>query len=390
MPTQRRARPGLLSRISTKDSCTRSSVSVLAHARELLRIVFAKSGGSAADPAVSFISTTASSTDDTSDVTRKASLTFAMRYRALRTAAVLCPQVALDKVVAEEGYLNGSLGEVKCSLSKCTYGAFVAKEIEEMGLPLPHSDLLALSTMHFPSYARALWRHHRDVDIRGKKGRLLLLLLEMSLRDNTESELTATLLNEMSKLQLPRTLLLGCECVAKCKLNDKASQPTSLRSESEAVSNAVLTAANLVVSEIHFSLSSIHPKIQDLDKCLPTIRRTGHLVEIFSEGETGQRQLFQFVKVLADLVALGDNSFSTHLAEIALSAAHSLRHVQSRKQMLRLLSQHPRGQQVIHRRWRASATRDRIRSNGGNLSTMTSLVFEAEESYNPSVLLTKD
>jgi hypothetical protein len=300
---------------------------------------------------------------------------------------VLCPQAALDKVVMEEGYLHGNLGEIECSLSKCTYGAFVAKEIEEMGLPLPHSDLLALSTMHFPSYARALWRHHRDGDSRGMKGRLLLLLLEMSLRDNSESELTATLLNEMSKLQLPRTLLLGCECIAKCKLNGIPSQGISLfRDENYAVSNAVFTAANLVLSEVHRSLSPPDPNIQDLDKGLPTIRRTGNLVEIFSDGETGQQQLSQFVKVLVDLVAESDNSFSNRLAEIAFSAARCIQNVQSRKELFGLLSQHPGGQQVIHRRGKTSAACDR----GISLSVLSDLVFKTEALYDPSVLLTKD
>ena len=29
-----------------------------------------------------------------------------------------------------------------------------------MGLALPHSELVQLSAMYFPSYARVLWRHH--------------------------------------------------------------------------------------------------------------------------------------------------------------------------------------------------------------------------------------
>ena len=232
-------RLGLLSRLSTKDT-SNSRSSVMLHARELLRIVFAKSEGpSSVDPTVSFLSTSGSFANDASEESRK-TLTFAMRYRALRTVAVLCPQVALDEILDQEGYLNTNLGGVECTLKKCTYGAFVAKEIEEMGLPLPHSNLIQLSTMHFPSYARALWRHHRNEEIRGKKGRLLLLLLEMSLRDNTDCELASTLLNEMSKLQLPRTLLLSCECVAKYKLNAIATQP-SFFSQMKAMQSLMLS-----------------------------------------------------------------------------------------------------------------------------------------------------
>jgi len=377
----KKSRRGLLSRISTKDSSRRSYV--VAHARELLRIVFAKSGGSTADPAaMSFTSANVSSTDEKSAETRK-TLTFAMRYRALRTAAVLCPQVALDKVIMEEGYLNNSIGEVECSLKKCSYGAFVAKEIEEMGFPLPHSDLLQLSTMHFPSYARALWRHHRDGDIRGKKGRLLLLLLEMSLRDSTDSELAATLLEEMTKLQLPRTLLLGCECVANCKLNAGASQSISLLlDQRNAVSNAVFTLSNLVLSEVHRALMS-SPDTRSLasDESLhATVMRIGCLVEVFSDSETGQHHLSQFVKVLVDLVALENDSFSKHLAEIALSAAHCVSNVLSRQELLGLLRQHPSGQVSIERREKATTPYDKTGYGEKSLSAL-SVFSRVEASY---------
>lgn len=368
----KKSRPGLLSRISTKDS--NAKISVMEHARELLGIVFANSGRCDADPSISFMAAN-TSTDEKSDARK--TLTFAMRYRALRSAAVLCPQAALDKVVSEEGYLATSVGDVECSLQKCTYGAFVAKEIEEMGLPLPHSDLVQLSTMHYPSYARALWRHHRDGDIRGKKGRLLLLLLEMSLKDNSDSELTVTLLNEMSKLQLPRTLLLGCECIAKFKLRAGVAKSSSLlRNESMAVSDAVFTAATLVFTEVHHSQSSTGNSY--LDKGLPTVRRVADLVQIFSDTEAGQRQLSQFTKVLLDLISLGNDSFSDTLADIALNAAHCLSTSQSRQQFFHLIAQHPSGEAAIRRRGKM------IASDGkGNQSTLNALIFEVEASYDP-------
>ena len=82
-----------------------------------------------------------------------------------------------------------------CLLRDCTYGAFVAKEIEEMGLPLPHDDLGRLSSMHFLSFARTLWRHHRGMRT---SGRLLLLLLQMSLREaETDPSFVETLLQEL-------------------------------------------------------------------------------------------------------------------------------------------------------------------------------------------------
>jgi hypothetical protein len=315
------------------------------------------------------------SADEKSDARK--TLTFAMRYRALRSAAVMCPQVALDKVVTEEGYFATGVADTDCSLQKCTYGAFVAKEIEEMGLPLPHSDLVQLSTMHFPSYARALWRHHRDGDIRGKKGRLLLLLLEMSLKDSSDSELTVTLLTEMSKLQLPRTLMLGCECLAKFKLRAGVPKSSSLlRDESKAVSDAVLTAANLVLTEMHRSLLS--ESSQDLEGGLPTVRRVGNLVQVFSDTETGQRQLSQFVKELVDLVALRNDSTSVTLADIALNASQCLSNVQSRKQFFVLLARHPSGEAAIRQRGKAMASLDQE-----NRSTLKTLLVGIEMSYDP-------
>ncbi len=358
IPPKTTNRPGLLSRISTKDASSNSSV--MLHARELLRIVFAKSEGTSVDPTVSFLSTRESFASDAPKESRK-TLTFAMRYRAIRTVAVLCPQVALDKIIDEEGYLNNNLGGVDCTLKKCTYGAFVAKEIEEMGLPLPHSNLIQLSTMHFPSYARALWRHHHDEAIRGGKGRLLLLLLEMSLRDNTDWELASTLLNEMSKLQLPRTLLLSCECVAEYRLNSSATQPSFFfEKKDNAVSNAVFTVANLVLSEAHRSLSNSDPISHEVDKGLTsTLPRVGDIVKIFSDGETGQRQVTTFVKVLVDLVALDRDPYSKRIAEIALSAIRCITSVEIRRELLALLAQYPGGQVAI-RRQRKTTKRDEV------------------------------
>ena len=347
----KKSRPGLLSRISTEDSGAR--VSVMEHARELLGIVFAKSAGSDAgvNANMSFLSATGSADGEKSDARK--TLTFAMRYRALRSAAVLCPQVALDKVVSDEGYLVASGGDVECTLKKCAYGAFVAKEIEEMGLPLPHSDLVQLSTMHFPSYARALWRHHRDGDSRGKKGRLLLLLLEMSLKDKglADSELTTALLKEMSNLQLPRTLLLGCECMARFKLRvGDAKTHSVLRDDSDAVSEAVFTAAHLVLNEFHRCLSSADSEGEDLENGLPTLRRAGNLVQTFSESENGQRQLQQFINVLVDLVAFDNHACSTTIADIALNAASSLRNVESRHQVFDSLQSCRSGRAAIQKR----------------------------------------
>jgi hypothetical protein len=199
----------------------------------------------------------------------------------------------------------------------------------------------------------------------------------MSLKDSSDSELTATLLNEMSKLQLPRTLMLGCECIAKFKLRAGVAKSSSLlQDESKAVSDAVFTAANLVLTDVHRSLSSASS--QDLEKGLPTVRRVGNLVQIFSDTETGQRQLSQFVEVLVDLVALGNDSGSVTLADIALNASHCLSSVQRRHQFFVLLAQHPSGEAAIRHRGKTISSLDKE-----NRSALNALLFEIEASYDP-------
>ena len=103
---------------------------------------------------------------------------------------------------------------------KCAFVSFVAMEIEVMGLPLPHSDLLQLSSMHFSSYARTLWRNHgASSSTRGFSGRLHLLLLELCInqQESIDWELVMILFSELERLELSRSLLLACECAVKSR-----------------------------------------------------------------------------------------------------------------------------------------------------------------------------
>lgn len=156
---------------------------------------------------------------------RKA-LTFAMRHRALSAACALCPERLLQEIIAEEGYLDnmeqremnrGSPPSKVSLLSKYCFGTFVAKEIESMGLALPHSDLIQLSMMHHPSYARTLWRNHGKSSNLGFQGRLMLLILELSLREMKviDADLVQRILEKVDSLNSPRTHLLVCECLAQ-------------------------------------------------------------------------------------------------------------------------------------------------------------------------------
>ena len=139
-------------------------------------------------------------------------LTYAMRHRALRVASILCPESTLNEVVQECEYF----GDNKCSLAKCCFGSFLAKEIESMGLPLPHSDLIQLSNMHHPSYARTLWRHHNFLENDRGRGRLLLLMIELALNEGrvVDAPLIKSILDHVVELDLPRSQFLICERIS--------------------------------------------------------------------------------------------------------------------------------------------------------------------------------
>jgi hypothetical protein len=222
-----RQRRGLLSKLKSSTKSEDQHENVLEHCRDLLRIIFAKS--SAVSGLVNRVGTPTDSfsVDATTMTSRQKTpdtITFAMRHRALRTAAILLPQQALEQVLTEDEFQTSSPPSQVVSLRACSFGSFVAKEVEEMGLPIPHSDLLQLSTMHFPSYARALWRYHRD-NKKGSKGRLLLLILQMYLKESV-SDLTfaGCILKEIISLGLPRTLLLAVECTAQYTSNESVPE----------------------------------------------------------------------------------------------------------------------------------------------------------------------
>jgi hypothetical protein len=224
----------------------------LFHSSELLGIVFAKSGAIS-----NFIKRSRLFAESTggqeSETQVPKTITFAMRHRALQTAAILCPQESLEEVIQREGYLRSGNNEKQCTLRHCALGAFVAKEIEEMGLPLPHSDLEHLSTMSFSSYAKALWRHHRDNSIlRNKKGRLLLLLIELSLHSETDAVFMSSVVDEILQLNLQRTLLVAMERIADSQTRHKEASLLNEMTSEKAIStlaSSALTEMRKLMSE---------------------------------------------------------------------------------------------------------------------------------------------
>jgi hypothetical protein len=203
-------------------------------------------------------------------------LTFAMRHRALLAATILCPE-ALDLVVKEEKRV--------CNLKACTFASFVAKEIEELGLSLPHSDLDRLGSMNYPSFARTLRKDHHDMMGRmgrGSTGRLLLLMVEMSLRSATSvhAAFVESLLQEMVRLHLPRTLLMSAEllCAYAADLGGMR-----LLLGGRAFQNALSTLSNSIVLELRQALEQTDEFL--VKAASATISRLGCVLKSFESAE---------------------------------------------------------------------------------------------------------
>merc|ERR1712161_45150 len=273
-------REGLLSKMKKTRMNEHSDqhTSVLEHARELVRIVFAKS--TSTDLVMKGLNESFNSISVSgSNRSNPATLTFAMRHRCLRVASILVPQEALEEVLNEDNFASNS------SLKACSFGSFCAKELEETGLPIPHSDLLQLSQMHFPSYARALWRHHRD--IKGAKGRLLLLILELYLKESiSDNTFFLSIIEEIETLNLPRTLLNAFECIVRYM--DKIG-PTAAPS---------FLGRNIDTSDSDMDGDIVN---EDRNGMMSTITRLGRIIAAFSNTSGGQRVLIGFNQELINI-----------------------------------------------------------------------------------------
>ena len=317
-PSQRK-RTGLLAKIDTKRD-TRHEDRVLAIARELLNIVFARAGSSSALMKVSgtFVMDEINTAGNS---TTPRTITFAMRHRALRAASILCPQAALEQVTKSEGHITEGSSGLFSSLRQCTFGSFVAKEIEEMGLPLPHDDLGRLSSMNFLSYARTLWRHYRGNDSRLYKGRLLLLLVEMSLRQtDTDTAFVSSLVDELIRLRLPRTILHALEAV---HIFVRSGGTSSLLQESQILVSLEHFQSCLTAEASELELAVEPRKTAMAMDFVSTVER---LYRVFagltSVGTDASEYLPRFIDLVAELARIIDKHsiVSSTLDEIALRA----------------------------------------------------------------------
>ena len=293
----------------------------LQHARELLAIVFARQGSTIAST-YGFLFDESSVYDESilSTVPEDAvkeefrgkskALSFAMRHRALRVATILCPHEVLSRVVVEEAYSSDD------HLHKCAFGSFVAMEIEAMGLPLPHSDLVQLSVMHFPSYARTIWRNHGGSYSHGLSGRLHLLLLELCVNhlDNVDWELFLLIFSELRRLELPRSLLLACECAVQSGAIALAASQKRL-DVLQSIEDATDKIAELIVSEVETNLSA---GIEfDVLECTSTLHRLVSVINV----ENTHADPTRFVKSFSDLSSRCEGQGQKVIGDVFVNAA---------------------------------------------------------------------
>eukprot|EP00977_Amphora_coffeiformis_P013565 scaffold3586_cov164-Amphora_coffeaeformis.AAC.16 len=285
---------GVLSKIDSKKDGSSSSDAAERLGQQLLKVAFAKK----VFKLDAFNDSLHSSMTSDADGYTNKTITYAMRHRALRAAAILCPQEILEEICSNEAYLRLELEMKDTTLAKCSFGVFVAKEIEEMGLQLPHSDLPQLSSINFPSYARTLWRHNRDTCHSVSKGRLLLILIQMALKDDVvDCEFIGILLKEMCRFVLPRTLLAALECIAESRhaMMCKDSESSCL-----ALLKALESTANAVISEALAWTSSDDAEKELISSVVVTVGRLGRLMISFSGIEEAPK-LKTFLVVLAKL-----------------------------------------------------------------------------------------
>jgi hypothetical protein len=292
-------------------------IKVLELSRYLLRMVFAKFGSTIALHGGAMTVLSADTSPFAEDMEVSTSVTFSMRHRAFRAASVLCPQWALERIAFDEGILRGSTDGDIISLKDYAFGVFVAKEIEEMGLPLPHSDLHQLSSMNFLSYSRTLWRHNRGNE--GNRGRLLLLLLEMSLQGGSaDPTLLNALLEEMTTTNLPRSVLMASERLIMYEVRTSSS---SVPAYAVSLENALDMAITAIMGDAHRALSSG----SDTDDIsirdpLQSVARLGKVVTAVGYLRTEQHLLLRFIRVLEELYSAVGTLYERALIPVLTNA----------------------------------------------------------------------
>ncbi len=289
------------------------------HAKHLLKIIFAKSGGRSGLKEISpnMFNTKVEKSMDAKIGAVAKGLTFAMRYRALRAVSAMCHREVIQSIVEEEKFVDRH----NCTFSQICFGSLVAKEIEAMRLSLPHSDLESLSLMHHPSFARTLHKHFHHSDCNGYKGRFLLLSLELILRENEKEvdiEMLKTILLQILNNHLPRTMLLACESLAATNTLEHV-----LKSDKE-VGPLILELSKKLTSSILNEVNKSNKSV-DLEKIVATVYRLSKAVQKFLEHGLVSNDIILFVKMLCKIGDTQKNDdFASAIYDSAVSISRKL------------------------------------------------------------------
>jgi hypothetical protein len=259
------------------------------------------------------------------------SLTFAMRHRAFRTAMILCPSEILCSIMREKGYLGPASKEPSCIvLDRCLFASHVAMEVESLGLQLPHSDLTQLSTMHFPSYARAMWRQHWQKDQIFSRNRFLFLLIELSLQDRRieDPALVLTILDSMTNLGLTRTIALSLEKVIDCEATTTRLRSLKKSADDETGKNVIKALGHTVATVLDSVASSLQvdkltPTV-DMDEIVRMLFRLTKIIKVYNGSGFDLADMTRYSSSLQMMLAVKSENIDSHIFEAVRQCARDI------------------------------------------------------------------
>ena len=129
---------------------------------------------------------------------------YTAKYKAMRAALSLVPEEVLAQVKDKR------MGLGDHDLKNLVFACFVAKELEELGLPMPCGSIVELSEVEWSGLARSLWRDNRENIGKGME-RFLVLLVELCVRGGGDSNLLQIAVKAIMEGGWHRSLLICCE-----------------------------------------------------------------------------------------------------------------------------------------------------------------------------------
>ena len=153
--------------------------------------------------------------------------------------------------------------------------------------------------MHFLSYARSLWRDHRDDVILDKsKGRFYLLLIELCLHnDHTDPRFVNQILDEMARQNQSRSLLQALEEVVEYEARVVES---SLSSVFDSVKNATISIAHAIFSDLErFIVNQQEFVTSRHTDMISTVERLNTIILILLDADEGIAHYDKFIDLLS-------------------------------------------------------------------------------------------